>query len=82
MTTSGEQRLEEALRTVAAEVTASPGAYREVQSRWRRKERRRRLIVAALATAVVLATNGIALWALNDARPDQHIIFTDPTQTR
>jgi hypothetical protein len=82
MTTSGEQRLEAALRTVASGVTTSPGAYREVQSRWRRKERRRRLIVAALATAVVLATNGIALWALNDASPDQHIIFTDPTHTR
>ncbi|NGY64701.1 hypothetical protein G7043_37895 [Lentzea sp. NEAU-D13] len=82
MTASSEQRLEEALRDVAFTVTASPGAYREVRSRWRRKERRRRLIVAALATAVVLATNGIALWALNDASPDQHIIFTDPTHAR
>lgn len=82
MTTSGEQRLEEALRGVASGVTTSPGAYREVRTRWRRKERRRRLIVAALATAVVLATNGIALWALNDASPDQHIIFTDHTRSR
>lgn len=81
MTTS-EQRLEEALRGVASEVTVSPDAYRSVRTRWRRKERRRRLIVAALATAVVLATNGIALWALNDASPDQHIIFTDPTHAR
>jgi hypothetical protein len=82
MATSGEQRLEDALSTLAAGVTTSPDAYREVRTRWRRKERRRRLIVAALATAVVLATNGIALWALSDARPDQHIIFTDTTQSR
>jgi len=80
VTTSSEQRLEEALRTVASAVTTSPDAYRDVRFRWRRKERRRRLIVAALATAVVVATNGIALWALSDATPDQHIIFTEPTQ--
>jgi hypothetical protein len=78
MTTEGEQRLEEMLRTVAEDVQTSPDAYRKVQSRWRRRERRRRLIVALLATGVIVTANGIALWTLNDASPDQHIIFTEP----
>ncbi|WP_158852134.1 hypothetical protein [Saccharothrix deserti] len=77
--TASEQRIEEALRTMASGVRTSPDAFLQVQSRWRRRERRRRLVVAALATAVIVAADGIALWALSDAPPEQHIIFNDPT---
>ncbi|HEX6357387.1 hypothetical protein [Actinophytocola sp.] len=65
-------------KTAADDVRTSPDAYRQVRSRWRRRERRRRLVVALLATGVIVAANGIALWTLNDATPDQHIIFTEP----
>lgn len=76
----GEQRLADALRCAADEVTTSPDAYRQVRARWRRKERRRRLVVAVLAAAVVVTANGIALWALSDASPSQHVIFEDPAR--
>lgn len=78
MAVSSEQRLQEVFQTVAAQVQTSPDAYRKVRAEWRRRERRRRLIVAVLAAAVIAAADGIALWALSDATPDQHIIFNDP----
>lgn len=78
MTVSDEQRLQEVFQSVAAQVRTSPDAYRKVRTEWRRRERRRRLVVAVLAAAVIAAADGIALWALSDATPDQNIIFDDP----
>lgn len=73
-----EQRLREALRARADQVSPAPPSYRGASAEWRRRERKRRLILAILAALVFTAADGIALWALNHADTDSHIIFSDP----
>ena len=73
-----EQRLSEALQSLADQVGASPGAYDRAKVEWRRRERRRRMVVAALAVSVVVAADGAALWALNSGSPDTHIVDQQP----
>lgn len=72
-----EQRLRDALDALAAEVHPDPDAYRRVIIRWRRRERKRRLIIAILSTLIFAAADAIGLWALNQADPKAHIIFSD-----
>lgn len=76
-----EERLRDALDTLAEGVQASPDAYRRARARWRRRERRRRLVLAILAAVVFALADGIGLWALNHARPNAHIIFDDSGRT-
>lgn len=72
-----EQRLRDALGALAAEVHPDPDAYRRVMTRWRRRERKRRLIIAILSAVIFAAADAIGLWALNQANPHSHIIFSD-----
>lgn len=79
--TGTEERLRDVLDALAEGVHASPGAYRAVQAEWRRRERRRRLLVGVLAALVIAVADGVGLWALNQARPDTSIIFDEREAT-
>jgi hypothetical protein len=77
-TDRAEEQLRAALHARAAQVSATPPAYGKVSAVWRRRERKRRLILAILAALVFTTADGVALWALNHANTDSHIIFSDP----
>jgi hypothetical protein len=79
MTTPGaDERLREALGALAAGVRADPDAYRRASGGWRRRYRRRRLVLAILAAVVFAAADAVGLWALSQADPNTHVIFSDP----
>lgn len=69
-----EERLADALQTLARQVEESPGAYTRAHAEWRRRERRRRVVVAVLAVAVIAGADGAALWALNSGSPQAHLV--------
>jgi hypothetical protein len=71
-----EQRLRDALGALAAEVQPNPDAYRRAITGWKRRERKRRLIVAILSTVIFAGADAIGLWALNQA-PSNSPIFSD-----
>ncbi|SHK52362.1 hypothetical protein SAMN05443637_107173 [Pseudonocardia thermophila] len=73
-----DERLRDALQALAAGVPETPEDFRAASSQWRRRERRRRIVLAVLATVVFVVADGLALWALNQADPDAHVIFSDP----
>jgi hypothetical protein len=73
-----DDRLRDALQTLAAGVPAASGDYRRASAGWRRRYRRRRLVLAILAGIVFLAADAIGLWALNQTDPDAYVIFSDP----
>jgi hypothetical protein len=79
MTTPGtDQRLREAFDALAAGVRPDPTAYRRVSAGWRRRYRRRRLVLAILVAVVFAAADAVGLWALSQADPNTHVIFSDP----
>jgi hypothetical protein len=80
MSSGADERLREALDAVAAGVQADPGAYRRASAGWRRRHRRRRLVLAILAAVVFAAADAVGLWALSQADPNTHVIFSDPVQ--
>jgi hypothetical protein len=77
-----EQRLREALAARASRVRPATPPYRQVSASWRRRERKRRLILAILTAAVFTAADAVGLWALNHANTESHVIFSDPTGGR
>jgi hypothetical protein len=74
---STEERLRETLGALAAGVEAAPPAYKKARAEWRRRERRRRLILAVLVAIVFALADLIGLWALNQTRDHDPIIFDD-----
>lgn len=74
-----DERLREAFDALAAGVQADPNAYRRASAGWRRRERRRRLVLAILAALVFAAADAVGLWALSQADPNTHVIFSDPS---
>jgi len=58
-------------------VRGSPDGYPKALAGWRRRERRRRLIIATLAAIVFAVADIIGLWALSNANVDSHIVFND-----
>jgi hypothetical protein len=79
MSTPGaDERLREALDALASGVRADPDAYRRASAGWRRRYRRRRLVLAILAAVVFAAADAVGLWALSQADPNTHVIFSDP----
>jgi hypothetical protein len=78
----GEERLRETLNVLAAQVQPPPDAYRQAQAGWKRRERRRRLVLAALVTIVFALANVIGLWALNQAQERPQVIFNGPAQVQ
>jgi hypothetical protein len=79
---SAEHRLREALGARAEQVRPVAPAYRRVSAGWRRREHKRRLILAVLAAMIFAAADAIGLWALNQARVDSHVIFSETTHPR
>ena len=75
---STDDRLRDALAAMASGVPESPADYRRASAGWRRRYRRRRLVLAVLVLVVFLAADAIALWALNQTSPDSYVIFSDP----
>lgn len=78
MTPSTEERLRDVLDAVADQVVPDPRAYRRTQAAWRRRERRRRLLVAGLATVVIAGADAAGLWALNQTNTRGPVIFDGP----
>jgi hypothetical protein len=70
-------RLRDVFDTLATPVRADPGDYPEALAGWRRRERRRRIILAILAALVFALADIIGLWALSRASVDTHVIFND-----
>lgn len=71
------ERLRAALGAAAGEVRSDPGAYRRLSGAWRRRERRRRTLLTVVACVVFAAADAAGLWALRQADPDTHVIFSD-----
>ena len=81
-----DDRLRDALHALADGVPSTPddatsADYRRASAGWRRRYRRRRLVLAILIAIVFLAADAIALWALNRTNPDAYVIFSDPRPT-
>ena len=72
-----DDRLREALGALAGGVRADPGAYQRASAGWRRRYRRRRLVLAILAALVFTGADAAGLWALSRADPNTHVIFSD-----
>ncbi|MFI0815754.1 hypothetical protein ACH4TX_01325 [Streptomyces sp. NPDC021098] len=79
--TGVEQQLSEALGALAQNVSPTPGAYRAARGDWRRRERRRRLVLAVLITVVFTLATLIGLWVLNHAPSKPGVIFNDTDST-
>ena len=72
-----EERLADALSTLAQGVETSPDApdaYDAAQATWQKRERRRRLVAAVLAVAVIAGADGAALWALSHGDSEAHLV--------
>ncbi|MFI0774119.1 hypothetical protein [Streptomyces sp. NPDC021212] len=76
-----EQQLSEALGALAQGVSPTPGAYRAARGDWRRRERRRRLVLAVLITVVFTLATLIGLWVLNHTPSKPGVIFNDTDAT-
>lgn len=72
-----DQELAAALGALAEGVRADPAAYRRASAGWRRRDRRRRLVLAVLAAVVFAAADAVGLWALSQADPNTHVIFSE-----
>lgn len=70
-------QLRDLFETLATPVHGAPNRYPKALSQWRRRERRRKLIVAILAAVVFALADFIGLWALSNANVDTHLIFDD-----
>lgn len=75
---SADERLRDALGSLADAVRADPADYGRASASWRRRHRRRRLVLAILAALVFTAADAVGLWALSSADPHVHVIFSDP----
>lgn len=75
-------KTEEMLRSVLSDLAAAvpdgtATSYRKEQARWRRREYRRRCVVAVLVLLIVAVVCAIGLMTLSDASPDTHVIFNN-----
>lgn len=71
-----EKQLREALEALAHQVQPAPDAYRAARGDWLRRERRRRLVLAALITVVFALAVLIGLWVLNQTPSGSGAIFS------
>ncbi|MFF7364592.1 hypothetical protein [Streptomyces sp. NPDC008125] len=76
MSRDTEDLLRKVLSDLAASVPdGSATSYREEQARWRRREYRRRCVVAVLVLLIVAVVCAIGLMTLSHASPDTHVVF-------
>jgi len=76
--------LRDALDALADTVHAEPTGYSDALRTWRRRERRRRLILTALIVLVFTAATLVGLWVLNHdaSRPNDLFGVAATTFTR
>jgi hypothetical protein len=74
---AAEDQLRDVFDALTTSVHGSPSHYPKALAQWRRRERRRRLLVAILAAIVFAVADIIGLWALGKAGVGTHIIFND-----
>ncbi|MFG2037913.1 hypothetical protein [Dactylosporangium sp. NPDC048998] len=74
--TAAEQ-LRDVFDALTASVHGAPDRYPTALADWRRRERRRRIVVAILAALIFALADIIGLWALSKADVNTHIIFND-----
>ena len=67
--------LRDALDALADTVHAEPTGYNDALRGWRRRERRRRLILTALIVLVFAIATMIGLWVLNHDAARPHDLF-------
>ena len=60
-----DERLTQSLRAFASQTTASPDAYARAKQEWQRRDRRRRLVMVAVAGVLIAAADVVGLWALH-----------------
>ncbi len=77
------QQLRDVFDALATSVPAAStsNGYPDALAQWRRRERRRKLIVAILVAVVFAVADIIGLWALSKADVDNHIIFNNEPGT-
>lgn len=63
------------LEHLARDVDVSPDAYRRTQAVWRRRERRRRIVLVVLATLAIGGADAVGLWVLNGTPAHAPIVF-------
>lgn len=77
-----EEQLQKALEALAEGVHPAPAAYRAARGDWLRRERRRRVILAALITVLFTLATLIGLWVLNQAPSKPGVTFDDAVPTQ
>ncbi|MEU0574740.1 hypothetical protein [Dermacoccus nishinomiyaensis] len=80
-----EEQLRQAMAALAGQFHPAPDAYRTARGEWQRRERRRRLVLTLLVTAVFTLATLAGLWVLNSAPSGSGGIFFDerfPTPSR
>ncbi|MFI6103300.1 hypothetical protein ACIRD2_18800 [Streptomyces sp. NPDC093595] len=76
-----ERQLREALAALADDVHPAPSAYRAARGDWLRRERRRRVVLAALITVLFTLVTLVGLWVLNQVPSRPGVIFDDAPRT-
>lgn len=78
-----EARVRDSLEALAAQATSSPDAYAKAKCEWQRRDRRRRLIMLAIAAVLVAAADIVGLWALHvhDSPPPAPYVPALPGRT-
>ncbi|MFB9180587.1 hypothetical protein ACFFX1_20780 [Dactylosporangium sucinum] len=72
-----EEQLRDVFDALATSVHGASNRYPAALADWRRRERRRRIVLAILAAVIFALADVIGLWALGRADVNIHIIFDD-----
>lgn len=62
-----EERLRDSLGALAEQVEPAADSYARAHEEWRRRDRRRRWVALALASALIVVADVVGLWALDRA---------------
>ncbi|MET7395535.1 hypothetical protein ABZS66_18805 [Dactylosporangium sp. NPDC005572] len=72
-----EEQLRDVFDALVTSVHGASNRYPAALADWRRRERRRRIVLAILAAVIFALADIIGLWALSRADVNIHIIFDD-----
>lgn len=76
-----DAHLRSAFAAVAGDVQVRPVSFAKVSSGWRRRYRRRRLVLAVLVALVFGLADLVGLWMLNNTESGPGVIFSDRGST-
>ncbi|UWZ34279.1 hypothetical protein Drose_23915 [Dactylosporangium roseum] len=74
---AAEEQLRDVFDALVTSVHGTPDRYPAALADWRRRERRRRIVLPILAAVIFALANILGLWALSRADVNTHIIFND-----